>query len=182
MGAVVLSISEAPNFFGVRVKEALKKGAMRGLYSAALRMVEVIQTQTIPAAVPQPSARGIYRAGWKAGRLPDGAYYGNALPYAGIVEDGVRPGKVKVGRQMLQALEEWVKLKGFAKGGDARRMAWAVATAMASSLTVRGKTRAGGARGIFKGSGLKILARSNRLAPQIIEEEVAREVERELTT
>ena len=180
MVATVISLNDAGAHVSGILTEAIKKGAMNGLYSAALRMVQEIQTVTIPQAVPEPVQRGVYKAGWKAHREADGASYDNPLPYAAIIEFGVRPQNVKVSRKMLLALTEWVKIKGFAKGGDATRMAWAVATAMASSVKTSRGVQAGGGKGIFKGTGLRIMEKANKNLAQFVKEEVAREVERAL--
>ena len=176
-----IPLKEAPGWVDNKLRIAIREGALRGLYSAALRMVQEVQVRIIPKLVPVPTQRGIYKAGWKAGRTSDGAWYGNSTPYAGIVEYGVPAGRVKVGAAMIAALTEWVLIKGFAAGlAEAKHVAWAVATRMAANLTVDGQRRAGGGQGIFKGTGLRVMEKANERIVKIAEEEVAREVERAL--
>ena len=69
MPAVKISIEDAGDFFSKNVAKAIQEGAKKGLYSAALRMVNIIVTQIIPQAVPKPVDRGVYRAGWRAGQV-----------------------------------------------------------------------------------------------------------------
>jgi hypothetical protein len=169
----VIDIKQAEAYFGTTLPGELREGAKRGLLSAANRIVQEIQTRTIPEAVPQPVARGLYRAGWRAQATDDGAEYFNPLPRAGLIEYGVRASNVKVGRTMITALADWVKVKGIATGTDALRMAFAIARTMAASY--RGQP--GGAKGIFKGTGLGIMKRANKILPRVVEEEVRREIQ-----
>ena len=185
MPTKVLSIKDAASFFGDEVAKAIQEGARAGLYSAAQRHVQHIQTQVIPATVPEPADRGVYRAGWKAERTPDGALIVNSVPHAPHIEKGVRAHNVKVGARMVSAIEEWVVRKGLAKPRVANRVAWAIVTSMAASVRVtRGgvvKNIKGGGRGIFNGGkGLRVMERANKDLPDTIREEVAREVERAL--
>ena len=144
--------------------------AGRGLYSAAVRGVSVIVTQLIPAALPTPVDRGLYRAGWRAGPLRGGdrivgGEIWNVEHMAAIVERGARAENIKIGRAMIDALTEWVKRKHVGKPEDARSTAWAIARRMQ-------------ARGIFnKGRGLRILETLMvKRMPAIVREEVKREV------
>jgi len=173
----------------------LTAAAHRGLLAAAQRGVQVIQSEIIPSRNPQPVDRGVYRAGWRAGPIPEGAEIFNVEPTAVLIEEGVRGQNVKIGRLMLAALSEWAKRKGlgryratstvlgkrkdgsfFAKAqkvkfvaGDTS-IAWAIAKAMQK-------------RGIFnkRGPGLGILRElvAKRLNV-IVDEEIIREIEREL--
>lgn len=183
MAAVAFDLSQAAGFFkaGGELHDAIRKGAMNGLYSAALKMVNTIKTQTIPAQVPQPTDRGIYKAGWKAERTPDGAMYYNPSPVAPIIEFGARAANVKVGRTMIDMLTEWVKRKGYADGAGARSMAWAIAHSMAAQYTSNGTQRTGRARGVFKGTGLRIMEKANKHLAATLKEEVEREVAAALT-
>lgn len=181
MAAHVLKLSEVAGLQGL-LSKAIRQGALNGLYSAAIRMVGEIQTVTIPQTVPEPSQRGLYKAGWKARQESDGASYDNPVKYASIIEFGVRAASVKLGRKMIDALTEWVQIKGFASGAQAKQMAWAIAHSMAASIkTTKGAGGVGGGKGIFKGTGLRIMERANKQLPQFIKEEVAREVERALS-
>jgi hypothetical protein len=166
-----ITLEQAPAWVG-RLEGELKRAALRGLYSAAQRMVGVVG-ETIANESRVPVDRGIYKAGWRARALPDGATYSNATPHGVLIEDGVRADHVKPGRQMIDALAAWVVRKGLvgaARGVEAaaegRRIAWAIAKSMQK-------------KGIFNnGGGLKIMAKANRRLPAILEEEVRREIER----
>lgn len=184
MPTTTIPLEKAADFVGAKLQKAIREGAIRGLYSAALRMVSIIQTETIPAVVPQPSARGHYKAGWTAGHDDRSAWYENVLPHASIVEDGARAANIKVGTALINGLTEWVQLKGIASGPAAVRMAWAIAHTMATSVTItRGgvqQVRAGGGKGIFGGTGLRIMENANKQLPAVLEKEIAYEVERAL--
>lgn len=185
MPVTTIDLDDAADYFGTTLERAIRKGAIKGLYSAALRMVNKIQTETIPQTIPEPSARGHYKAGWRADHDSDSAWYENVLPHAAFIEHGVRGGNVKVGTALINGLTEWVNMKGIASGPAAVRVAWAIAHRMASSVTItRGgsqQIRSGGSSGIFAGgAGLKIMEKANKDLPKILEEEIEREVERAL--
>lgn len=167
MGALRFDLEDAPDFFGKRIQTAIRKGALNGLYSAALLGVVEIQTRIIPQLVPQPVDRGTYKAGWGAVRDDEGADIENTAPHAVFIEEGVRAAAVRVGEAMISALAEWVIRKGIAEKSKARSVAFGIA---------RGMQR----RGIF-GQGLQVLPKLEVLMPNIIEKEVAREVERAIT-
>jgi len=148
----------------------MNRAAERGLLSAAIRGVQIIQSQIIPSKVPQPVDRGLYRAGWKWGPVPGGGELWNSEPHAPLIEFGVRAGNIKVGRKMIDALTEWAMRKGIASDRkEARRVAWAIARRMKK-------------RGIFnRGRGLGILKElMTKRMPAIIREEIKLEVAREL--
>lgn len=159
----VITLKEA----GVEFEEMgrrMKTAALKGLFSAALRGVQVVITEIIPSRVPQPVDRGIYRAGWKAmklgGKNPGAVIY-NSEPHATLIEYGVRASNVKIGRAMIAALAEWAKRKGFQ---DPESAAWGIAKKMQE-------------RGIFGQTGLGVLALLNARLPAIVREEVTREIE-----
>lgn len=159
-----------------------------------MRLQQHIVVDIIPGISPEPTARGAYKAAWRTGRLPNGAEVVNSLFYAVLIEKGVRAENVKVGRKLIDALTEWVKLKGiggkvvqsrrgaggkFLAGGqtrsvkvaatdsEARSIAWAVAKSMQK-------------HGIFNhGKGWNVLGKALKMAPQYIREEVQRELRRE---
>lgn len=185
MPNTTIKLDQAGDFFGRKLENAIKEGAKRGLYSAALRMVNIIQTQVIPAQIPEPSARGHYKAGWKAGRDDETAWYENTVPHAPIVEYGARAGNIKVGTKLINGLTEWVQMKGIASGPAAVRIAWAIAHTLASSVTITRdgiqQVRQGKGKGIFGGTGLRIMEKATEEhLPGVLEEEVAAEVERAL--
>jgi|TARA_Y100000034_G_C6876919_1_gene401210 hypothetical protein len=169
MPAVKIDLKDAGNFMEKVVSKAIREGAKKGLYSAALRMVSIIQTRIIPQTTPKPIDRGIYRAGWVAGQDNDGsAYYENTVPHAAMIEHGVRASNVRIGTAMIDSLTEWVQRKGIASGPTARKVAWAIALNVA-----RGK-------GIFGPDGLQIMGKANKQLAKVVEQEVAREVDRAL--
>jgi hypothetical protein len=149
--------------------EEVERAALRGLYSAALRGVTTIQTLIVPSRTPQPVDRGLFRAGWRAyfdvaGRA---VTIENNEPHAVFVEEGVRAGRVRIGRLMLDALASWIVRKGIASQAEAASVAWAIAKRMQR-------------RGIFRGgTGFKILDELvDKYLPRFIEEEVQREIGR----
>ena len=152
----------------------MHKAALKGLLSAAQRTVSVIVTEIIPREERAPVDRGVYRAGWRARKLDDGALVYNNTPHAGIVEYGARAENIKVGKRMIDALTEWIIRKGLVgrasgKAGkasqatEARQIAWAIATSMKK-------------KGIFGGKGLGIMRKARLRIPALIEEEVRREI------
>jgi hypothetical protein len=145
----------------------LRRATVKGLHSAALRGVQVVVTQIIPSRSPQPVDRALYRGGWRAALLDDGADIENLEPHAVFIEDGVRAGNVKIGRKMLKALAEYALRKRLAANEvEAARVAWAIARTMQR-------------RGIFGQRGLGVLRELvEKHLKKIVEEEVAREIER----
>lgn len=174
-----ITIDKAPGWV-MDLEGKMRKAAMRGLLSAGHRLVGVIQNEIIPREERIPVDRGIYRAGWRVRKVEGGVLVYNGTPAAAIIEDGARAENIKIGRKMLDALTEWIIRKGFIKtvktrddagrftnakrDAEARQLAWAIAQSMKK-------------KGIFnKGQGLKILAKARRRLPQLIVEEVKREI------
>lgn len=159
------------------------KGARRGLLSAAMRMVSIIQTDVIPGESPPPIDIRVYASGWRAEPTEKGADVVNTVPYASIIEKGARAENIKIGRAMIDALTAWVLRKGFAgkparsqsgktqQAVDARNIAWAIAI----SMKKRGIFNRGGSQG------LRIGEKARTIAVKFIPEEVAREIQRELS-
>lgn len=163
-----VDLKDAGAMYGKMGKE-LRAAAVRGLQRAALRGLAEIKARIIPSRTPQPVDRGVYRAGWNVELLSDGAAIYNPLPYAAMIEYGVKPGNVRIGAAMIQALSEWVVRKGLASSADAIRVAWRVARAL------QRKGIHGG------GAGLGILKELEEgVLPRYAEEEVAREIGRVL--
>ena len=158
-----ITLKDAGMEFGRRMPNRIKAAALRGLLSAAHRGVAIVVAELIPAAVPQPVDRGVYKVGWHAFPMPDGAVIQNLEPHAGMIEEGVRAANVKIGRAMIAALAEWARRHGFEKP---ERAAWAIAIEMKE-------------RGIF-GGGLHILAQlEDRLRGGVVREEIEREMNAE---
>ena len=162
------------------VSVTMREAALKGLYSAALRTQAHIVNDIIPATIPEPVARGAYRAAWQTARFPNGAMVFNTIPYASCIEYGVRAENVKIGRKLIDALVEWIHMKGIGaktatgKNGiqriqkpsdmEKRSIAWAIAKSLQK-------------KGIFNGGkGLKILQRAEASIPKFIKEEVNREI------
>lgn len=174
-----MTIDEAPAWMR-RLGGERRRAAERGLLSAAQRLVQAIVAEVIPREPRVPVDRGIYRAGWRAEQSAGGALVVNRTPHAEFIEDGVRAENVKVGREMIDALADWVHRHGLdrsrgrdgkgryvaAAESDARSIAWAIAQSMRR-------------RGIFGGTGLKILEKArNRYLLRFITEEVTAELEK----
>lgn len=152
------------------IKGCTEAGAKRAVLSAAMRVVQRITTDIIPALPRPPVDRGAYRAGWHARALPKGAEISNSMPYASVIEYGARPEHIKIGRAMIEALTGWVKRKGIVKGrgkdadAEATSMAWAIAIAMKK-------------KGIYNGGkGLRVLEKALKHLPRILKEEFKREM------
>lgn len=147
-----------------KMKKGHREAGIRGVQSAAMKGVQMIQTEIIPSVTPQPVDRGLFRAGWRFTFMPDGALILNVEPHAPFIEFGVRNYNVKIGRAMIAALTEWVVRKKLASPGkEAVSAAWAIAQSMKR-------------KGIF-GGGLRILERLKAQLPEIIREEVSREID-----
>jgi len=148
------------------LKKATRTASRKAVLSASLRVVSHIVSVLIPAAQPRPVDRGIYRAGFRARRIQDGALIQNTAPHALFVEKGVRGKNVKVGKAMIDALAGWVKRKGLvSKREDARGVAWAIAQSMRR-------------KGIWAPRGLRILEKGLAKLPRFLEQEFALELRR----
>lgn len=171
MSTTVIDLKDAAAFFGNEWPKKFRTAALRGLLSAAMRGVQVIQTTIIPSRNPSPVDRGAYRAGWRFGPLDNGAELWDDNPAAPFIEDGVRASNVKPGRAMLTALAEWALRKGLASDPkEAKSIAFAISRNMMK-------------RGIFNrgGAGLGILREFvEKYAQSYAKEEVEREIRREL--
>lgn len=179
MATVPIGIAAAKAI--AKKSEELRKKAGRALYSAGLRGVQVLQTQLIPAAVPKPVDRGVYRAGWRCDPLMreggdiNGAEIYNVEPTAALIEKGVRAENIKIGRAMIDALAEWVLRKGIVSkkvtkkrsksmvANEARQAAWAIAVSLKR-------------KGIFKeGQGFRFLETlMTKRMPDIVTAEISR--------
>lgn len=169
--------------FGDFMKSHVRDSVRRGALSAAMRMVEIIKAEIIPSHGDRaPVDKGIYRAGWEFRQTTDGGVdVFNAVPYAPYIEHGVRGENVKISRAMIDALTEWVKRKGLVSShetrgsrrvrkadnifqDEARQAAWAIAMNMQK-------------QGIFnRGEGLGILKEVRARIPDILREEIKREL------
>lgn len=168
-----INIDAAAEYFGEALPERITEELNKALVKSAMRGVQMIVSRIIPSRSPQPVDRGVYRAGWHWRKMATNtsssisAFIENNEKHAQFIEYGVRAENVKVGRQMIDALTEWVIRKGIAEDADeARGIAFAIANNM--------KTR-----GIFnkfaEGNGLHILGELVEGPIQkIMKEEMAR--------
>ncbi len=163
-----------PHEVGAYFQKGTEAAGKRALFAAAARLVSHIQTEVIPREMPQPVDRGLYRAGWRFKRLKDGAEVYNVTPQGPLIEDGVRAKNVKRGRKMINALVAWVRRKGIVKGRGKNAMAEArsVAFAIAARMKRTGIFNRGGKKG------LRILKKALERAPEFVQEEFKREVEK----
>lgn len=167
------------------VARSVRDAAFRGLVSAAHKIVQVIDAEVIPSFGDRmPVDRGAYRGGFRV--LPMKAegkvVIRNIAPHAVFIEEGVRASNVKISRQMIQNLAEWVRRKGiggrtvtsksgrerFVRAGkaEATSIAWAIAKSMQE-------------RGIFeKGKGLHVMRKAEAHMPAIVKREVVAELRR----
>jgi hypothetical protein len=173
-----IELKDAKQWWKGKVED-FHEAALKGVFAAAQRTVQYIVTTLIPNEPRPPVDRGAFRAGWRAGKLPNGAIVQNTLPYASVIEHGARAENVKISHAMIEALTQWVMRKGLAgkapRGKGARRaeyeveaknIAWAIAVSMKR-------------RGIFNnGQGLQILARAENMIEKFVREEVRREMDR----
>jgi hypothetical protein len=87
-------------------------------------------SKIIPETTPYPPVdTGQYRAGFRPVVEPGGAAitHVNAKMF-NIIEHGVRPEKVKIGKKMIDALAGWAHRKlGVRSETEARQVAWAIA-------------------------------------------------------
>lgn len=169
------------------LEDGMTSGVRRGLMSAGFRLIGVIQNEIIPAEKVPPVFDGAYRAAWRVDETEGGVEVVNDMPYASVIERGARPENIKVGRKMIDALTEWARRKGLtghAPGeranpdaiAGARQIAWAIARAMQGTASVEGK-------GIFNRDGqqgLQIAKKASLRLRDFLEEEIQREVKREL--
>jgi hypothetical protein len=170
---------------GQWLEEGIHGGVQRGLLSAGLRLLGVIQNELIPAEKPPPIFDGAYRAAWRVDTVEGGVEVVNDMPYASVIERGARAENIKIGRAMIDALTEWARRKGLtghAPGkraspearAQARQIAWAIARSMQGTDKVEGK-------GIFNRDGeqgLHIARKAARRVADFVGEEIRREVKR----
>lgn len=160
-----IALKDAGDFFVREFGPAMRKAASKGLYSAAVRSVQLIQTEAIARATPSPVDKGIYRAGWRAEKDGEGAIIFNSVPWAGLIERGVPAANVVVSRRAVEAIGEWA----VRKLGVPRERASSVAFGILRSLQRRGIFR--------RGEGLRILETFTRdRLPNIVADEVRREL------
>jgi hypothetical protein len=182
MVAKKITLDEAPEWV-MELREELREASIRGLQSAALRLLQHIQVTVIGSTRDErtgrgpPVDRGAYRASWRSRKVPTGSIVESTIPYAAVIEFGAKPENIVIGRAMIGELTEWVIRKGLAgkrpRGGaqaefyvEARNIAWAIAVSMKKL-------------GIFnQGKGLRVLERASKEIPRFVKDEVERELAR----
>lgn len=193
MPATVIPLEQAGAWVQTLGRQ-MPKAAQRGLLAAANRIVATVRLLQLP------TDRGVARAGWRAESIPDGAVVYNNVLQATMMEGGVRPDHVKIGRAMIDALAEWVKRKGIGttNGTGKKRATVDFGTGKATTLqVVHRRVKPSDAvirsiawaiakkmqrRGIFKPEegGLRPLEKTTKqLGPAYVREEVAREIRKE---
>jgi hypothetical protein len=167
---------------GLAVEEIGKdsrKAVSAGMLAAAYRGVQYIVSDIIPSFGHPPVDRGLYRAGWRAGKLGSGAYIENKTPIASIIEQGARAKNIRISRAMITALAAWVKRKGIggrqvtskdgrtrhvkASQAEATSIAWAIAKSFQK-------------KGIFPPRGLRVMEKASKKFPAFISEEVSKKL------
>jgi hypothetical protein len=168
--ATTIDIKDAVVYFSPTgpMSVKLRTAALKGIYSAALRSKQMLQTTEIQDADPPPVNKGIYRAGWQVEKLPNGAAYYNSVPYARFIEHGVPAMNVVASQKAIQAIAEWARKK---LGGLDEKQALNVAYAIMQNLKKRG---------IFKrGEGLKIMTKYNeKKLPDVLRREITAEIDK----
>ena len=151
--------------------EMLETSARRALLSTGMRVLQRIITVVIPSYPRQPVARGTYRAAWRFKQTEDGCEIYNTSPHGPIVEYGARAANIKIGRKMIDALVDWLKIKGIESNPKkARGIAFAIANNMKEGM------------GIFNGEGsspyggLRVMDKAVETLEEILREEIAREL------
>jgi hypothetical protein len=107
--------------------EQFTEAAIRGLRSAAMRL-EGWVVDEIRTAEPHPAvAQGELAGSVVTTTVDDGAIVKVEAPHGAFMEEGTRPHFPP-----LQPLEDWVRVKGFAKtDAEVKRIAYAVALKIA---------------------------------------------------
>jgi len=150
--------------------------AERGVFSGAMRCIPHLQKRTTLARAASPRGgsgavdTGLYKAGWRASPIPRGARLFNLRPYSGAIEYGRRPAPVS--REGVQKLRVWAKRNLNLNDKQAERAAYAIAR----SMTPRSK--GGGGRSL---RARKVLTGDEKGLIKIVEEEILRELDMELS-
>lgn len=111
-------VGEALAFESRRASTSLRDASL----AAARRMVPYLANQADSRKITD---RGIYKAGFKARRRPNGAENVNDAPHAGIIELGARPHKVSAAG--IKAIARWAVRKLGLKREEAQSAAWGIA-------------------------------------------------------
>ena len=153
------------NVFIGGIQNNLKTSAVRGVRSAAIRLMNEITLRIVPNIVPEPIDRGLYRSGWKTQSIPNGAIIYNTEEHSAFIEHGVEANNVKISRLMIEALQGWLIRKGFSSKKDSLNNAFGLAVNLKKS-------------GIFnRGKGFHPLQLAlDKYAQEFIGEEITNEI------
>ncbi len=176
MPALTIPLKEAGPWVA-RLGRAMPEAAHRGLVAAAFRLAGHLKTLRLPLD------RGTYRAGWNAEKTDDGAAVFNKTIQAVLVEGGVRPENVRIGRKMIDALAEWAGRKGLGSTGSSK-IAWRRRRAAPDVLRgiAWGVARNIKKRGLFEAQngGMRPLEKATKtVGVEFVRQEVLRAIKRE---
>ena len=134
MTVITLRLSELAPWYqkmGPAMNAAVKRGLIRG----GMRAVQQLQMATGRAPPANPNGigtggavnTGFYKRAWKMEKLSNGVRVYNAAPYAGIIENGRRPGRFPP----LKVIEKWAQRRLGLSAKEAKRAAFPIAKAIA---------------------------------------------------
>ena len=169
--------------FATFLEAGLEKAVKRACLSAAVKTVQKIVVEIIPAFPRPPVDVRAYAAAFRAVPTNDGAEIINTAPHAAIIEWGVRPENIKIGKAMIDALEKWCMRHGFSDEGDSRSVAFAIAHSMKYGNKKKGTPATGifysPEQGAEPGGGLRVMEKAAKRVPMILAEEIAAEIAKE---
>lgn len=126
MPARRISFAQLPDFYR-RLARSMPEAAKTGALAAALRGQAYLVDQTSRLKVVD---RGRYRQGWKGVAHPLGGRLYNDAPYAGVIEEGRRPGRFPP----VDVMQRWVQRRLGGRGlsrGDVKSVAFLVSRKIA---------------------------------------------------
>lgn len=90
---ITISPAQLPEYFeGTYTR--FRHAALRGLRRGAVRCEGMVKQRTSNLRPYAPVNTGRYKSSWKTRNIHDGAILSNDSPQAGILELGVRPGRI----------------------------------------------------------------------------------------
>ena len=152
-----------------RLGKRYMPAVQRGLLSGAARSLVLLQNRTRDARPANPMRKGEggavntgqYLRSWRTERVPGGVRVWNSAPYAPIVEFGRRKGAKM---PPVAEMEIWARRRLELSATEAKRAAFVIARAIAR-------------RGL---EGRRIMTGARTVMTRYIEQEVQRELEKEL--
>jgi len=133
--------------FEMALAQGFRKSIAKAMKVAARQCIPVLASRTwdAPPASDSPYSVGTYPhvtgtfvMGWEVDFNRDdlSVHLYNNVPYAGVINSGVRPAKLRIGRTAIDRIEEWIKARKIqfndSKGRPLtpRQMTWAITQAM----------------------------------------------------